>query len=39
MADIIREAIRWTQWLEETVQQGRLFVREEDGELYKVKRL
>lgn len=39
MANIVRDAIGRTVWLEETVEKGQLFVREEDGEIYRVKRL
>jgi len=40
MADIVRDALSRTRWLEETVEKGRLFVREEDdGEIYVVKRI
>jgi len=39
MANIVRDAIGWGQWLEETVEKGQLYVKEEDGEIYRVKRL
>ncbi len=39
MANIVRDAIGWGRWLEETVEKGQLYVKEEDGEIYRVKRL
>jgi predicted transcriptional regulator len=39
MANIVRDAISRSQWLDETVSEGKLLLEEADGEIYRLKQL